>query len=86
MSSSNINTLNEHCSLCNSAVYTYPCGICSAKAHPLCAYLSGWNIELLEDGGLSLQCCGGVDLEGNKERRKFMLNYKKYLYKEQKDR
>lgn len=81
----NPNTGNSPCSICNSTVYTHPCRLCGTRAHPLCAYLSGWNLDFSEEG-LEMQCCGGVELEINSYRRKFMLNYKKLLYKEQKDR
>jgi len=41
-------------------------------------------MEVSEEGNLTLQCCQGVELDKNSYRRKFMLNYKKLLYKEHK--
>jgi hypothetical protein len=73
---------DELCSICNSSVYTYPCKVCQNRAHPLCAYLAGWNLCLDSSERVELECCAaGLDKEKQSYRRKFMLNYKKILYK-----
>jgi hypothetical protein len=82
----NQNAHSDLCTICNSGVYTYPCSYCPNKAHPLCAYLAGWNLELVDDSALLLQCCQGVDQEKQSYRRKFILNYKKILYKSDRER
>ncbi len=78
---------NDLCSLCDSTVYTYACGRCSRRAHPLCAYLGGWNMWLDERESVVLECCtAGLEREKQSYRRKFMLNYRKLLYKTDRER
>lgn len=90
--SSNFATREPHdevctISTCNSTVYTYPCRSCSSRAHPLCAYLAGWNMGLDENDRVVLECCSaGLDREKQSYRRKFVLNYKKILYKAERER
>ena len=63
-------------------VYTYRCQNCPMRAHPLCAYLAGWNMALDHRDQVLLDCCAeGLDREKQSHRRKFILNYKKILYK-----
>jgi predicted nucleic acid-binding Zn ribbon protein len=52
------------------------------RAHPLCAFLAGWNMALDHRDQVLLECCSeGLDKEKQSHRRKFILNYKKILYK-----
>jgi hypothetical protein len=81
------NPQDDLCSICNFTVYTYQCRKCVNRAHPLCAYLSGWNMSLDENERVALECCSeGLDREKQSYRRKFVLNYKKILYKTERER
>jgi hypothetical protein len=81
------NIHNDLCSICNSSVYTYQCESCAERAHPLCAFLNGWNMWLDEDMGVRLECCHpSLDKEKQSYRRKFVLNYKKMLFKSERER
>lgn len=73
---------NEPCSICEESRYTYKCTNCEQFAHPLCAYLQGWRMKFDRQTGVSLNCCEvGVDRDKNEKKRKFILNYKKCVFR-----